>query len=80
MALGVGTQQGHHARTARRAILSHSHLRTSRRTRQFLGRPSGQPVGRNVATKKLDGGPFRSFKIPRHDAKERTDEGRFFAA
>ena len=55
-----------------------------------LGRPGGhancwadqpgQPTGRQVATKELDRGPCRSFKIPRHDAKERTDEGRFFAA
>jgi len=37
-------------------------------------------MGRQVATQKLDGRTFRSFKIPGHDAKERTDEGRFFAA
>jgi hypothetical protein len=37
-------------------------------------------VGGHVATKKLGDGPYRSFKIPRHDAKERTDEGRFFTA
>jgi hypothetical protein len=33
-----------------------------------------------MATQELDGRTFRSFKIPDHVAKERTDEGRFFAA
>jgi hypothetical protein len=33
-----------------------------------------------MAAKKLQGNTFCSFKIPRHVAKERTDEGRFFAA
>ena len=37
-------------------------------------------MGRHVATQEPDGRTFRSFKIPGHDAKERTDEGRFFAA